>query len=243
MPLIPIVDPSNRPIVRLASFTNSYRSPSGFKRVLHVVPRETLHHDAQGGARIKSAPGPAQGDALDRQIEFASNFGFWFFKGIMGNRIAQRWESQLATLFCKTILTCLRWAPAIWLASHSKLWLVLWVVYDFKSRNTNYHAGDVKAYIFKPGIACKLGWAPHKNPADSVMSMDFPPKILSKLATAFPAWRKQALTFPWPENSSMSCHSATGSPAHCNCSTLAGEIGLMWNMRKVDHWQNVAMKP
>ena len=45
-------------MVKLALLMKSYASPKGFNRVLIVVPRETLHHELQGGAMISKAPGP-----------------------------------------------------------------------------------------------------------------------------------------------------------------------------------------
>ena len=60
---------------------------------------------------------------------------------------------------------------------------------------------------------------PNKKPLSCVMSIALFPKSLSKLATFLPQSRKYWLTFPWPLNSSISCHSTWGSWAHWSIRT------------------------
>ena len=79
---------------------------------------------------------------------------------------------------------------------------------------------------------------PNKNPAAWITSMALPPKTVSKLATVFPAWRKNALTFPCPLNNSTSCHCWTGKSAHCSISTLA-YLGF----RDVAMWKKNIVSP
>lgn len=45
-------------MTKFPEVTKSYDSPMGFSRVLHVVPRDTLVQELQGGAASRSAPAP-----------------------------------------------------------------------------------------------------------------------------------------------------------------------------------------